>query len=231
MTELTAAQLAQQIASTLGEKNVHLVRRAVETLGAAAAQGYLVEAQRIEAAGGELVSSGRRRRTPGGVFFRMTRAGCTAEQRAALGWSSGAGADQAPASAVQRSPLTWEARLAQLPALLTLKGVITMSKITLTGRPGRLVETEGSILTVMESGRAPTLPKGLPTPPDQPTHYLVCIARKQWAKVAAALQDSDDALIVEGYPVYDARLPGLTVLAQNVTTRNLQRAKRAAEAA
>ena len=104
-----------------------------------------------------------------------------------------------------------------------------MSKITLTGRPGKLIEAQGCILTVMATDptKAPTLPKGLPTPPAKPTSYVVYIAQKQWAKVAEAIQDPGDALIVEGYPIFDERLPGLAVLTQNITTRNLQRTKRA----
>ena len=49
--------------------------------------------------------------------------------------------------------------------------------------------------------KPPTLPKGLPAPPTEPTTYLVYIARKQWVKVAEAIQVADDKLIVEGYPV------------------------------
>ena len=54
-------------------------------------------------------------------------------------------------------------------------------------------------------------------------------AKKQWQKAATALQDPEDRLIVEGYPTLDPRFPGITVLATNVTTRNLQIAQRAAQ--
>lgn len=108
-----------------------------------------------------------------------------------------------------------------------------MSKITLTGRPGRIIEAQGAVLTVMttDPAKAPTLPKGLPVPPAQPTRYVVYIAAKQWQKVADAIKQPDDVLIIEGYPVFDERLPGLAVLTQTITTRNLQRAKREAESA
>jgi len=59
-----------------------------------------------------------------------------------------------------------------------------------------------------------------------PTTFVVYIAAKQWRKVAAALEDPDDSLIVEGVPVYDAQLPGLALLAQRVTTKGLQAVKR-----
>ena len=57
------------------------------------------------------------------------------------------------------------------------------------------------------------------------TTYVIYIAAKQWRKVEAALADSNDALLVEGIPVYDERLPGLAVLAQSVTAKAFQSEK------
>ena len=231
--------LARQITETLGESNPHLVRRVVEVLGAEAATAHLAEAQRIEAAGGELIASGKRRRTPGGVFFRVARAAATPEQCQAIGWPTGQGERQAPSEPRpprpehRIEPLPWDTRLAHLQALLDKEGIVNMSKITLTGRPGKLIEAQGCILTVMATDptTAPTRPKGLPALPAKPTSYIVYIAARQWQKVAEAIKDPGDVLIIEGYPVFDERLPGLAVLTQNITTRNLQRAKREAESA
>lgn len=36
-------------------------------------------------------------------------------------------------------------------------------------------------------GKAPSLPKGLPQPPGQPTTYLVFITQKQWRKAKASI--------------------------------------------
>ena len=77
MPDPTTAALARAIAEALGETNPHLVRRVVEVLGPAIASAHYTEALRIEAAGGELISSGKRRRTPGGVFFRLVRSATT----------------------------------------------------------------------------------------------------------------------------------------------------------
>jgi hypothetical protein len=79
-------------------------------------------------------------------------------------------------------------------------------KITLVGRPGRIVEKDNLVLTTMQNTKAPTLPKGLPEPPAEPTTYVVYIAGKQWRKVASSIQDPQDKLILEGYPVFDRRL-------------------------
>ena len=40
------------------------------------------------------------------------------------------------------------------------------------------------------------------------------------------MQNADDALIVEGYPVHEPRFAGITVYATQVTTKALQAAKR-----
>ena len=57
-------------------------------------------------------------------------------------------------------------------------------KITLIGRPGQVTERQGVMILAMRQSSTPSLPKGLPDLPTQPTKYLVFIAAKQWRKVA-----------------------------------------------
>jgi len=82
----------------------------------------------------------------------------------------------------------------------------------------------------MTARAVPSLPKGMPTPPATPTTYTVYISAKQWAKVAQALGNPEDILIVEGTPVYDPTLEGIAVYVTNATTKQLQQAQRAAQA-
>jgi len=84
------------------------------------------------------------------------------------------------------------------------------------------------MLTSIQGSKAPSLPKGLPPVPTDPTTYVVFIALKQWKKVAQAIKDPQDMLIVEGYLVLDKRLEAVTIFTQNVTTKLLQAAKREA---
>jgi PHAX RNA-binding domain-containing protein len=67
---------AQQIASTLGESEpaplMH-IRRIVQTLGSERAVQLLAQALAVESEGGLMLLDGSRRRTPGGVFFRLVR--------------------------------------------------------------------------------------------------------------------------------------------------------------
>ena len=69
-------ETAAAVARALGETEDHVRRqllRCVRLLGPALARDLLEEALRIDGEGGELVRSGRRARTPGGIFFRLVR--------------------------------------------------------------------------------------------------------------------------------------------------------------
>ena len=87
----------------------------------------------------------------------------------------------------------------------------------------------------MQNSKAPSLPKVLPQPPGDPTTYIVYIAMKQWRKVNSSIkQNSEDKLIIEGYPVFDKRIGqngAMTIYAQSVTTTLIQQAKREAQGA
>jgi hypothetical protein len=113
-----------------------------------------------------------------------------------------------------------------VPHLLEQVGESKTAKITLIGRPVRIVEKGAVVLTSMQTSKAPSLPKGLPPVPTDPTTYVVSIAQKQWKKVAQAIKEPQDVLIVEGYPVLDKRLGTITVFAQSVTTKLLQATRR-----
>jgi hypothetical protein len=64
--------------------------------------------------------------------------------------------------------------------------VITTVKVTLIGRPGKMVERSEFTLLLMEhSAPLPALPKGIPLPSKVPTTtYIVYLAAKHWRTVA-----------------------------------------------
>ncbi len=103
--------------------------------------------------------------------------------------------------------------------------------VTVIGRPAQVVERQGVVVAALRSTKAPTLPKGLPPLPATPTTYMIFIQQKQWNKVHETMQQPDDTLIVEGYPVHEPRFAGITVYATSVTTKALQAAKRKDQAA
>jgi hypothetical protein len=216
--------LVGELAAQLGEQDeqpLQQIDRALAILGETPVRAMIAEALAIEAAGGETVMSGKRRRTPGGIFFRLVRERATGSQRRAI-FPAAPGATPTP---VAGQPFTWATFGTLLPTLTTERGAVTTVKITVIGRPKQVLPSGEVIIVTLRSERPPSLPKGLPTP-TTPTDYAVLIARKQWQKVEAAIQRPEDKLIIEGYPTHDPRFNGITVLATQVTTRDQQAAKR-----
>jgi hypothetical protein len=127
---------------------------------------------------------------------------------------------------IQLPPFQWEQADEIIAEISQHLGEATTVKVTIIGRPGEIVERQGVIILALKSTAAPALPKGLPAPPAQPTNYLVFISQKQWRKVADAIKNPEDKLIIEGYPTMHPKFAGITVYATQVTTTLLQAAKR-----
>lgn len=111
----------------------------------------------------------------------------------------------------------WSDRGVVIAEIGTDKGVVQTVKITLTGRPGKLVERDNCIITIMQDTESTAVPDELSTPPPNPTQYGVYMTRNQWTTVAEALRDPSNMLVVEGWPTYDAQLGGIAVFALTVT--------------
>ncbi len=111
-------------------------------------------------------------------------------------------------------------------------GEATTVKLTVIGRPGKVVERGDVVLVAMRSEKAPSLPKGVPAPTSPQTDYMVLVGMKQWRKVAEALAANlADKLLIEGYPTVQPDVAGITVYATSVTTTGIQAGKRAAQTA
>jgi hypothetical protein len=222
------------IASELGEHEeepLRLLRRIVKRLGTEQALAFLKETVDIEEAGGMWLIDGSRRRTKGGVFFYLVRTKGPKEVRALFFKSKARPTGQQTATAAapipsMPAPFTWADRVAALDAIGTEKGGASTVKITVIGRPGKVIDRGTCVVTSMRAKQAPSLPKGLPIPPSVPTNYLVYIAVKQWRKVAEAIADPEDVLIVEGFPQLDPETSSIAVFATNTTTKKLQMAQR-----
>jgi hypothetical protein len=128
------------------------------------------------------------------------------------------------------APFRWEDRMAVFAQIGNEKGSASV-KMTVIGRPGKIVDKGSCVLTVVQSSKVPALPKGLPTPSQASTTYIVYIASKQWKKVAEAIQDPEDLLIVEGFPQLESQTGSIAVFVSNATTRNLQKAQKQAQQA
>src|SRR3712207_492243 len=101
-------------------------------------------------------------------------------------------------------------------------------KLLLVGRPDMNTTTvqQGYVQTTLQLLRAPFLPKGLPAFPEPPTTYVLYIATKQWKRVADALHDPEDVLVVEGVPAVEASQQSIAVYVTMCTTKKLQAARR-----
>ena len=229
MTQTTdTRELVRTIARQLGETQpgpIRQIHRIVQRLGADRALSILEETQQIEAQGGRMLPDGSRRRTPGGVFFALVKDRVSARKRAVIFFTPG----QKPRAPQAASPQVAAPLPIDLDTIPNTTGELRTVKITLIGRSGPLVSKNGYILTSMQTSKTPSLPTGLPAPLTTPTSYTVYIALKPWTKVAEAIRDPEDVLIIEGFPAYDATLEGIAVYATNVTTKVLQQAQRAAQ--
>ena len=221
-------ELVSTIAQQLGETQpgpINQIRRIVQRLGPEAAFAFLQETQQIEAQGGMHLPDGSRRRTPGGVFFTLVKDRVSAKDRGAIFFPTAQRRPRpAQPSEQPAPPPPPQIEIGEIP---NSTGEVRTVKITLIGRPGPTIPKNGYILTSMQTSKTPSLPKGLPTPPSTPTSYTVYIAPKQWTKVAEAIRDPEDVLIIEGFPAYDPTLEGIAVYVTNLTTKKLQQAMRA----
>jgi hypothetical protein len=240
--------VAKVIADQLGETEAgprRLILRLVKHLGVDAALAFLKQTLEIEEQGGMMLPDGSRRRTPGGVWLFLVRKSLPAQDvarlfphyRLRLSKEGTEGTDtktDAATSSPKPAPTTpttfrWAERHAVLTEIGTERGAARTVKMTVIGRPGNVIERGQCVITTMVgSAKAPALPKGVPTPPEIETTYTLYIGAKQWKKVAQAIDDPEDLLIVEGYPQLDLKTQSVAVFVTSTTTKNLQRAQREA---
>lgn len=238
------ARIAQDLEETADAPR-RQIRRIVQQCGAVQALAWLEQTQAIELAGGMRTTDGSRRRTPGGVYFKLVRdhllqAGLRHYVRAI--WQRrrpsrpGPTGLPAPSTTMQGeldcpAAMSWNGRGAMIGEARAQTGKVQQVNITIIGRPGRVVErSQVTLLLLKHAGPLPALPKGIPVLPHVPeTTYIVYVAAQQWRKVKDALTNPDDMLIVEGVQFYDATYQAIAVFARRTTTQLMQAARQAAD--
>lgn len=231
----TDTQFIAEIAAALGETEpapLAQLGRLIKVLGPDASRALLTEVEQIEASGGMMLGDKSRRRTPGGVYFHLARKRLPTRDRRYVfpfpkqGKHQKQGTDQPATPAAP--PVTWADRGPLVEEAAQAPGRISTVKMTIIGRPNRVVERDGFTLALLTyAGPLPSLPKGIPTPPKVPeTRYICYIGAKQWRTVKDALKQADDVLIAEGTPIYDPDYKAIAVFCTSVTTKQLQAAKR-----
>ena len=192
--------LISEIAGALAEPNVELVSQIIAVIGADRAREFLRQALEVEAQGGMITKAGGRRRTPGGVFFYLVRGNLRAKERRQLWPQDYQKKKAAPAGP---EPLTWEEALALIAQVIKETGEAKTVKVTLIGRPLKVISQKDCVVASLKAGKIPALPKGLPAVPEgSAITWAVFIANKQWNRVKESIErNANDQLIVEGYPI------------------------------
>ena len=245
-TKQERTEAASTIAEQLGESEPmprQTIERSVKVLGSEGALTFLKRTLEIEVAGGMMLPDGTRRRTPGGVYFYLIRKEVSQkqrmrifpmqaapEQRQGAATSGESSASEPVAAAVVPVKMTWAERGEVLDETEEEKGEIRSVKMTLIGRPGKIVERGQCVtFTMQQSEKIPPLPSALPLPSAQlvgSTRYDVYVAAKQWRKVSESMKDPEDVLIIEGFPVLDKERGTIAVFGSNVTTKLTQMARK-----
>src|SRR3712207_6490154 len=141
--------IAQQLAAQLGETEKPpraQIRQILQTIGPARTQAFVDQALEVEASGGMLVPDGSRKRTLGGVFFRLVRDQVSDAERRTI-WPAPSWhqrtqrpkAQAAPAPA-PLPPFQWEQADEVIATVTSHPGAASTVKVTLIGRPGEIVE-------------------------------------------------------------------------------------------
>ncbi len=232
--DASATEIAVQLGETEEEPR-RQIKRAVRVLGEERTRSLVAQTWEIEAAGGLMLPNESRRRTPGGVFFHLMRANIEHKE-----WyrifrpqpttqNKGTRTDQ---TGTVPAPFDWTTFGVAATEAMSSSGEATTVKLTVIGRPGKIVERGDVALVAMRSEKVPSLPKGVPAPPSPQTDYMVLVGMKQWRKVAEALAAGPtDKLLIEGYPTVQPEFAGITVYATSATTTGIQAGKRAAQTA
>ena len=237
--------LVGELTRQLNESNHKLIRQIVIVIGLARAQALLDEVLAIEAEGGRMTLDGSRRKTPGGLFISLARAQASPEERRKLRDFGPKKRQQPPSAAAQLTPgqpgpkekaapvvtLTWEEVKPIVAQALVAIGEAKTVKLTLIGRPSKIVQQPNCVVIAMK-GKAPaSLPKGLPMPPaNSAITWAVFIVNKQWNAVKDSITNNpEDNLIVEGYPLLDPKSGSSVVLVTSCKSVLQERATREAK--
>ncbi len=102
----TAAQIADQLSETDAPPR-RQIRRILHAIGPERTQGFVTQALEVEANGGMLLPDGSRKRTLGGVFFRLVRNQVSAAEHSAS-WPCPLSSGRRQTRSLQRFPNTQE---------------------------------------------------------------------------------------------------------------------------
>ena len=215
------------IAETLGETSLgpsKQIARIVRQQGESFAREALAETQKVEAGGGMPIENGKRRRTPGGVFFYLVRGRLNSAQRREIFSRLNAAQRRHIKTYYKSRPaFDWEQRRGLVAGLVKKRGEIIEMQVKLIGRPRRYEKKREVVVLVMaHEANHPVLPHGLPPFPAEPTLYTVYVSSGQWRKVEEQLKHADRELVIDGAAAYDAETQTVSVYTTGISTRRVR---------
>jgi len=222
---------AKEIAQALNEANVTLIATVVDVIGLERTMAFLGQALEVEAQGGMLTTDGKRRRTPGGVFFHLIKQHIPSAERKAIfpvtRQKKKKRSRTTTTPKVKTPPMTWEEAKMLVGQVIKTPGEARTVKVTLIGRPLKVIAQKDCVVVSLKGKPPKTLPNGLPPIPEGGAiTWAVFIVNKQWNKVKASIEaNEDDALIIEGYPIV-GKNGVAAVMATNCNSVLMERAKR-----
>ncbi|MEO8611415.1 MAG: phosphorylated adapter RNA export RNA-binding domain-containing protein [Chloroflexota bacterium] len=218
---------ANEIADLLNETEKQSRRQIVlviKDMGLEFAQAILQETLGIEAQGGMMLPDGSRRRTPGGVFFKLVRNRVPPKVRYQIFRPQNA---NLPSPSQPTTSFAWADRQQIATPLREAPGTATTVKAVLVGLPEHInYQAEYVVFQLTETTPMPAFPKGVPRPELPPSTCTVYIAIKQWRRVEEAAADPEDALIIEGVCATNPENAGIALYATSITSKRLQAKKR-----
>jgi hypothetical protein len=221
---------ANEIADLLNETEKQSRRQivfVVKDMGLEFAQAILQETLAIEAQGGMMLPDGSRRRTPGGVFFKLVRDRVPPKIRYQIFRPQPPTPPSPSQPTASTSTFAWADRQQIVAPLLEAAGTVATAKAVLVGSPEHIqYQAEYVVFQLTETTPMPAVPNGVPRPELTPSTCTVYVATKQWKRVEEAAVDPEDALIIEGVCAYDLESTGIVLYAISITSKRLQAKKR-----
>ncbi|MCA0452576.1 MAG: hypothetical protein LCI00_01210 [Chloroflexi bacterium] len=204
-----------EIANALGETEdipIEQIRKIIQLFGVEFARKILDETMTVEAQGGLMLMDQSRRRSTGGVYFRLIRDNISLEQQFQIFPTPDWKRKALIPKPVSVPLLDWTERLAIIERLRVHQGEIVSMKVQLVGRPGSVVKRPDVVVTTMSYvASMPILPHGIPIPPQAPTLYTVYMTPKQWSSVEKPLENPEDRLYIEGVCAPDPESNGMAI--------------------
>ncbi len=155
--DASATEIAGQLGET-EEEPIRQIRREVRILGEHRVRTVVGRALDVEAAGGMMRADGSQKRSLGGVFFILMRDDVGRKDFYRIFKGGQQQRPHGPGAAARTTtvPFDWTTFSASATEAMSEAGEATTVKLTVIGRPGKIVERGDVALVAMRSEKVPS---------------------------------------------------------------------------